>query len=178
MSFITPHYWQTFLSGYHIQIRVLWGMENVRVMKVLNLMTHKLICQKNIYKRAINSLQRFFSSGTKVAVLIYTRALVLSTPSPGSQEIPSPGSFSQLPTCRSSSQRHQICIVSALTANFLAFCRFITGAMQVQVSSSTYVGVQEAHVEVWFQGIPLSALPLKCQIAQPNSESYRQPPPL
>lgn len=77
----------------------------------------------------VNSRQRFSSSG---AVLIYTRALVLSAPYPRSQGVPSPGSFSQLPTCCSSSHPCEICVVSALTANFLPFPQFIPAVVQIR----------------------------------------------
>lgn len=77
----------------------------------------------------INSHQRFSFSG---AVLIYPRALVLSAPYPRSQAVPSPGGFSQFPTCSSSSQLLEICIVSALTANFLLFPRLIAAVVQIR----------------------------------------------
>lgn len=78
----------------------------------------------------INSLQRLFSSGTKGAVQLYTRALVLSTSLPAARkcqaQVVSPSS------CCSSSQCGKICVVSALTANVLALRWFPISAMQIR----------------------------------------------
>lgn len=79
----------------------------------------------------INSLQIFFSVGTKGAVHQVTPSLVLSTSLPAARkcqaQVVSPSS------CCSSSQHGEICVVSALTAGFLALRQFPIGAMQTRV---------------------------------------------
>lgn len=98
-------------------------------------------------------------------MLIYSRALVLSSPSPSSQGAPSPGNLSNSPfAVPPHSSKRFVCCQHPQPLSWLSISDVVRGRFRFP---ALHISGKEVCVEVQFQGILLPTLPLKCQIAQP-----------